>query len=127
EIAASSEYINNDMIRMRSSSEEGKQRMDEIKSMVESVTDQFQSMMDSIATMGERYQNVAKHLGGIGEITSQTGLLSLNASIEAARAGEHGRGFAVVAEEIRKLSGQSEELSKAINGDLRLIYDSMND
>ena len=56
----------------------------------------------------------------INSITSQTSLLSLNASIEAARAGEAGRGFSVVAGEIQSLAGQTSEATVNITN---LIHD----
>jgi len=60
--------------------------------------------------------------GTIMAISSQTGLLALNASIEAARAGEAGRGFAVVASEISSLATQTSEAVKNIGG----IVDEVN-
>ena len=51
----------------------------------------------------------------IGEITTQTSLLSLNASIEAARAGEAGKGFAVVASEISTLATQTQDATEKIS------------
>lgn len=63
----------------------------------------------------------------IMDITSQTSLLSLNASIEAARAGEAGRGFAVVADEIKKLSEQSAHGAEAIKQVADNIFQKSNE
>lgn len=59
------------------------------------------------------------------DITSQTNLLSLNASIEAARAGEAGRGFAVVADEIRGLAENSRMTVEQIQEVTKVVVDSV--
>lgn len=67
--------------------------------------------MKDISKASEEIKEIVKALDSI---TSETSLLSLNASIEAARAGEAGRGFAIVAENVSKLAEESSKSNEMI-------------
>ena len=70
---------------------------------------------DAVGSLNEQMDTILEILNELDALTTQTNLLSLNASIEAARAGEHGRGFAVVADEVRGLSENSADFTKKIH------------
>lgn len=89
-------------------------------------SDIIAQLIEQVNETNKAIASINKAVELISDITSQTNLLSLNASIEAARAGQAGRGFAVVASEIKQLADQSSQGADSIKNIADNILEKSN-
>lgn len=105
----------------------GKDNLDTLIRQVEHSGSAGEQVTVQLRELNESTQRMHSIIEMINQITSQTGLLALNASIEAARAGEAGKGFAVVADEISNLANQTSEATVGITNQINGISGSLED
>ncbi len=86
---------------------------------------EIREMLGEALEESRSVEKIKQLTGEILDITSQTNLLSLNASIEAARAGDAGKGFAVVADEIRALADSSANTANNIQNISNLVISAV--
>jgi len=108
EIGPNIKSLNGSILDISQSVDDATVKMQEVASRQAEIADQAKSIEEAV----DKSMNI---IGVIQGITSQTNLLSLNASIEAARAGDAGKGFAVVATEVQNLATSTKETTNNIS------------
>lgn len=110
---------------IRTANAMGKTVLDTLQNNTQKVEVTKKNIEEAIVNL-QSLEKINEMAAQILDITSQTNLLSLNASIEAARAGEAGRGFAVVAGEIGNLAKNSSDTVNQIQALCKAANDSID-
>lgn len=95
--------------------EEARNSSEDTNRSVEYTRIQMEKAVEAMKDISKASEEIKTIVKALDDITSETSLLSLNASIEAARAGEAGKGFAIVAENVSKLAVESSKSTDIIN------------
>lgn len=88
--------------------------LEEMSSQIEEVKTVIRETEEVFELLSEQMRKISMSTEQIHKISSNTGLLAVNASVEARRAGKAGAGFSVVASNIRELAVNSSECSDEV-------------
>ena len=126
QLSATTNNLADQVENSRKEAEISAQATAQTTTMIEQNQEKMKLMMDAMNKIYQTSQQVVGIIQTIEDISSQTNLLSLNASIEAARAGEAGKGFAVVADEIGKLALESSKAASTTKEMIELSIKEIN-
>ncbi len=115
-IETETQELNNNSAKMNEASRNAAESMNLVLTSSETTYNIIAEIIGQAKEMNQEISSINEAVELISDITTQTNLLSLNASIEAARAGQAGKGFAVVASEIKQLAEQSSQGTDTIKG-----------
>lgn len=115
-IETETQELNNNSAKMNEASQNATESMNLVLTSSETTYNIIAEIIGQAKEMNQEISSINEAVELISDITTQTNLLSLNASIEAARAGQAGKGFAVVASEIKQLAEQSSQGTDTIKG-----------
>ncbi|WP_428908214.1 methyl-accepting chemotaxis protein [Niallia sp. Krafla_26] len=114
--------LNSSAVELSNSSDEVGEIINQFLEVASQLNDDSVVLQNKAEDINKKFQKTNQILDSIKSISSQTRLIGLNAAIEAARIGDVGRGFGVVADEIRKLSGNSNDASIEIEKTLNELH-----
>ena len=91
------------------------EQFSDISMQVQKIEESGRLFFNQFSQLNTEIVSIEKFIVAIQSIAMNTQLLAFNASIEAAHAGQAGKGFRVIANEIKKLSSNTDDMSRKIS------------